>query len=601
MKFDLPTLVFLLGVIYFTQVLAFAVQYRVNRAIPGIGWWLAGSAALAVGHVLLTLGPYPVVRVFGWLGNPVMVAGRISILVGVLRFLDRREHRWTIAGLFVLTLALYYAFAFGHPSLVGRTVVISVASSVFSLATAAALLFKRPGDLPAGSARLTGGVFLAHGAVLAVVGGYTLVAPPVASYTQYAPIQLAAFIVPALTSNLWTFGLVLMVNQRETVERAALEARNRQLRKAESLGRMAGAIAHHFNNQLQSVLLNLEMLQSPSGDPSHRVDRARAAAERAGEVSRLMLAYLGQTSGDRQPQSLGDLCRGCLPILQAAMPDRPLALDLPRPEPMVVANAPELQQVLANLVTNAAEAMAGREGPVRVRLSIQASADFPLARGFPVDWRPTTAECACLEVVDTGHGIAEPDLDLLFDPFFTTRFTGRGLGLPVALGIVQAHGGAIAVASRPGGGSTFRVFLPLHARAAVPAPGAAGDARPARPSGTVLLVDDDPLVLEVAGALVGRMGFKVRTAADGDAALAAFALEPEAFQCVITDLTMPGKDGWDVLAALRRIRPDLPVILASGYARGQVLAASRAEGPQAFLWKPYTRDQLRQALDLVLG
>ena len=485
MKFDLPTLVFLLGLIYFTQVLAFAVQYRLNRAFPGTGWWLAGSAGLALGHVLLTLGPVPVVGVLGWLGNPVMVAGRIAILVGVLRFLDRREHRRAIAGLFILILACYYFFAFGHPSLVGRTVTITAANSAFSLAAAAGLLSNRQSRLSTGTARFTGAVFLVHGAVLALVAGYTLATPPVTSYLDYAPMQLAAFIVPALTSNLWTFGLILMVNQREQAELAALEARNRRLRKAESLGRMAGAIAHHFNNQLQSVLLNLDILALPAadGDRPRRVGQARKAAERAGEVSRRMLAYLGQTAGEQQPQPLGDLCRACLPILQAARPGRALALERLPPDPVVAANALELQEVLANLVANADEAMAGREGPVRVRLSVQAAADLDLGHCFPADWRPTAGHCACLEVIDAGHGIPEPDLDLLFDPFFTTRFTGRGLGLPVALGIVRAHGGAIAVDSRPGCGSTFRVLLPLHARAADDDP-RAPDRRgsPARPA-----------------------------------------------------------------------------------------------------------------------
>jgi signal transduction histidine kinase len=600
-RLDLPTLVFLLGVMYVTQVLAFTVQHRVNRTFHGIGWWLAGSGGLALGHLLLSLGPVPALTVLSWAGNPVMVAGRIGLLVGVLRFLDRRVRIWPIAGLFLLTLVFYYFFAFGRYSLPGRTVTISAASSVFALATAAALFTVGRDRMPVGSARFTGAVFLFHGAVLAVVAGYTLVTPPVASYTQYSPVQLAAFIVPALTSNLWTFGLILMVNQRQEAERERLEARNRQLLKAESLGRMAGAIAHHFNNQLQSVLLNLELLglSSRDGDPGRPLAQARAATERAGEVSRMMLAYLGRTSGSRQPQALGELCQQCLPILQGAWPGLALELEAPRPGPAVLGNASELQQVLSNLVANAAEAMAGREGPVRVRLSVRASAELPPAHCYPVDWRPSVPEYACLEVRDAGHGITGPDVDLLFDPFFTTRFPGRGLGLAVALGIVQAHGGAIAVESRPGAGATFTVLLPLLARPAAPAsPEPAG---PAAAGGTVLLVDDDPQLLEATGALLDHLGYTVRTARDGVEALELFAADPDAFRCVITDLTMPRKGGWDLLAALRRIRPGLPVILASGYAQDHVLAAPHAERPQVILWKPYTSAQLRRALDQALA
>lgn len=466
MKLDLPTLGFLSGLIYLTQVLAFLIQYRVNRTCRGIGWWLAGSACTACGFFFLSMGSLAWMRPLSMIGNPLLVAGRICLLLGVLGFLERRGRRGWIGGIFAATLAAYYYFLLFHVSLVGRTCTISAAVAVYSVLIAHALFTAKGDNLPTGTARFTGAVFLVHGLFLVLVFGFTLAGPAVATYQQYAPLQVAVFVLPALTSNLWTFGLILMVNQRlnqAESARSQLAARNRQLQKAESLGRMAGAVAHHFNNRLQAVLLNLDLAELPpagAGDPGLHLRKARAATELAGEVSRQMLAYLGQTTGERELQDLAGICRGCLPYLRDSLPGGELAWELPAEGPVVLANGPELQQVLVNLVTNALEASAG---PVQVRVSVRSAAGLdPAHRRFPIDWRPPATQLACLEVADAGPGIKEADLDQLFDPFFTTKFPGRGLGLSVALGIVQAHGGAITVASRPGQGSTFGVLLPLR-------------------------------------------------------------------------------------------------------------------------------------------
>jgi PAS domain S-box-containing protein len=250
----------------------------------------------------------------------------------------------------------------------------------------------------------------------------------------------------------------------DITERRRMEAENRQLQRTEGLGRMAGAIAHHFNNQLQAVMASLELLGElpPGSDPTKFLTMGKRATERAAEVSRLMLVYLGQTSAQREPRCLAELCLGHLPILQSTLPTIiGLEADCPSPGPAINANTEQIQQVLANLVTNAREAIGDARGSIRLSLNTCLATEIPTSRRLPCGWKPQEPDYACLEVADTGCGIGDADMEKLFDPFFTTKFAGRGLGLSVVLGLVQAHGGAVTVASKRGKGSSFRVYFPI--------------------------------------------------------------------------------------------------------------------------------------------
>ncbi|MCX7044383.1 MAG: PAS domain-containing protein [Candidatus Sumerlaeota bacterium] len=268
-------------------------------------------------------------------------------------------------------------------------------------------------------------------------------------------------------------GIVQDITERKRAEaeKAILEAQNWQLQKAESLGRMAGAIAHHFNNQLQSVMGYLELAMGkvpPNEDSLEMLAEAMQAAQRAAEVSGSMLTYLGLTFVKHELLNLSETCRRGLPMLRAFMPkDVDLEADLLSPGPAVSANASQIQQALTNLVTNAWEAIGEERGAIHVTIKTVAPADIPTSHRFPLGWKAQNSAYACLEVVDAGCGIADKDIEKIFDPFFSTKFTGRGMGLPVVLGIAKAHDGAVTVASEPGRGSAFRVFLPV---AAVEAP-----------------------------------------------------------------------------------------------------------------------------------
>jgi PAS domain S-box-containing protein len=390
----------------------------------------------------------------------------------------------------------------------------------------------------------------------------------------------------------------------DEAEKAKLEAQNRQLQKAEGLGRMAAAIAHHFNNHLAAVTGNLELVidDLPRGaGPAEQLADALRAARQAAEVSKLMLTYLGQTQVRNEPLNLSEACRRSLPMLRAAMPKNiVLDTDLPSLGPAVRADANQIQQVLTNLVTNAWEA--GGAGPSAVHLAVRtvSPADVPASHRFPVDWRPHHNAYACLEVVDAGSGIADRNFEKLFDPFFSTRRTGRGLGLSVVLGIVRAHGGAVTVESEPGRGSSFRVFLPVSAEQVLSRPDQAGKSPEIDACGTVLLVDDEQMLRKLGGTVLTRLGFSVLLAKDGVEAVEVFRQHQGEVRCVICDANMPRMDGWQTLAALRKLAPGLPVILCSGYDQAQVMAGDHPELPQVFLSKPYQLQTLRDAISRAL-
>ena len=387
-------------------------------------------------------------------------------------------------------------------------------------------------------------------------------------------------------------------------EEKKLDAHRQQLQKAESLGRMAGAIAHHFNNYLMAVTGNLELAMGDldrSAQPFDNLVNALQGARQAAELSSLMLTYLGQTPGKREPLDLSDLCLQCLPLLRTAMPKEVvLETVCPSPAPVVSANTNEIRRVLTNLVLNAWEARRDGRSAIQVTVKMVAAADIPESHRFPIDWRPNDNAYACLQVADEGCGIADQDIEQLFDPFFSSKFIGRGLGLAVVLGIVRAHQGAITVESEAGRGSIFRVFLPPAADDIARRPDQTVKSPAIAWGGTVLLIEDEETVRKIVGTMLTRLGFTVLEAADGIEAVEVFRRHRDEVRCVLCDLTMPRMSGWQTLAALRKLEPGIPVILASGYDEAQVMAGDHAEWPQAFLGKPYRLKRLRDAIGRAL-
>jgi len=388
--------------------------------------------------------------------------------------------------------------------------------------------------------------------------------------------------------------------------RARLERKLRQVHKQKSLERMAGAIVHHFNNKLHVVQLYLQLAMEglPSDSPSYyNISAALGATEKASEVSRLMHTYLGHATGTRDPFDLAALCREHLDQLVTTLPQWiTLKTDLPTSGPIIDTNKEEIYQILSKLVVNAREATEGKNGFIQIRIGVVAAAEIPAVHRFPGDWRPEDTSYARLEVQDNGCGLSDREMENAFDPFYSTKFTGRGLGLPVVLGLTQAHHGVVTVDSAPDGGSTFSVFFPLSVAETVQEHQAKNGlvTEGEQSAGKVLVVDDDDVVREINSTLVSMLGYEVLTAKDGQDALDIFCNNKDEIRLVLSDFAMPHINGVELFSAIRKLSPGIPVIIASGYSVDLVMGEAGAERPQYYLGKPFTIKELRKVMAMAL-
>ena len=219
---------------------------------------------------------------------------------------------------------------------------------------------------------------------------------------------------------------------------------------------------------------------------------------------------------------------------------------------------------------------------------------------WPIDFQAGASEYVCLEVRDNGCGIGKDELEKIFDPFFSTKFTGRGLGLAVVMGTLKANRGCISVETEPDHGSSFRVFLPKKTQIEANYVDVQENHAVFAENCTVLLIDDEESVRKIGKAMLRRLGLNVMASKDGVEALGIFEKNKEDISCVLSDLTMPRMNGWETLEKLRRIAPEIPVILASGYDQAYVMKDAGSQLPQAFLKKPYDLTALKKALNIAL-
>jgi PAS domain S-box-containing protein len=386
-------------------------------------------------------------------------------------------------------------------------------------------------------------------------------------------------------------------------ESQALAARVQEVQRLEGLGVLAGGIAHDFNNLLAVVLGNgtLALQEAPQGSPLHRrLERIRAASEHAALLTQQMLTYAGRAEPKRIALDLSAVLDQMIDLVRASAGSGCVVrTELANGLPPISGDETQLRQVLLNLVTNAAEASSGR-GELRIATRLERVESGLLARTMGAA-QLEPGEYVTLVVSDRGCGMDEATRRRVFDPFFSTKFAGRGLGLAVVLGIVRAHGGAIALESRPGVGTTFRILFPIALGEATPSARPRAPSPPGGDGATVLVVDDDDAVLEYACDSLSQGGYRVHTASGGRAALAWLEGRAAEIDAAVVDLTMPEVDGREVLAAIRQLRGELPVVVTSGF-DAQVARERLGDlGGAAFLRKPFLPDQLLSALGGVLA
>ena len=363
------------------------------------------------------------------------------------------------------------------------------------------------------------------------------------------------------------------------------------VQKLESLGVLAGGIAHDFNNLLVSVLGNAGLALAelePSSPIRARLTDIELAAQRAAELTRQMLAYAGRGRVLVQSVNLSDLVVELVTLLRTVVA-RTADIDVRLTDnlPDVEADASQLRQVVMNLVTNAADAIGGSPGRIEITTGRMVATREYLAYSC-IGQDPEPGEYVFVEIADTGCGMDDQTLARIFDPFFTTKAAGRGLGLAAVLGIVRSHKGAIAVESTPGVGSRFRLLIPpVAARSSNRQAGASAQRVPAA-IGTVLVVDDDDGVRTVATLSLERAGFRVVSARDGEECLALVQNSGAEFDAVLLDMTMPKMSGAQTCRLIAQMRPELPIVLTSGYTEPNAEGRFDIRGIAGFLQKPFT-------------
>jgi PAS domain S-box-containing protein len=384
----------------------------------------------------------------------------------------------------------------------------------------------------------------------------------------------------------------------QEAEHHRIQEQVRHAQKLESLGVLAGGIAHDFNNLLVGVLGNVSLaLEEIPEQSSARplLEDLQTAAKRAAELTRQLLAYSGKGKFIVEPVDLSALVREMARLLSTAVSKKAqVTTELRDDLPTVHADATQLRQVVMNLLTNASDALGEQPGTITIRTRRMYASRAWLA-GAQVGADMPEGEYLVLEVTDTGHGMDAETMPRLFDPFYSTKGPGRGLGLAAILGIVRGHRGVVRISSVRDLGTTVAVLLPVgdSGQPQLPAFAAAAPVR-----GTVLVVDDDDAALRVAERILQRDGFRVLTASNGRAALEVYAERGPGIDIVLLDLTMPELSGWEVLRELRLLDPSVTVLLMSGYAQAP---GATLDGAAGFLAKPYHAAQLRDAVATVLG
>ena len=388
---------------------------------------------------------------------------------------------------------------------------------------------------------------------------------------------------------------------RDIRERKRFEQQMQQTQKLESLGVMAGGIAHDFNNLLVGILGNSSLALECSSDHSIRsmLQDVVLASERAGGLVRQMLTYAGQGRHETTPTDIARLIEETISLLKASIPKTvALTVELSDRLPSVLADAGQLQQVIMNLVINAAESIpVGKPGSVSVTASRRRVDTEDQARSI-IPVKVSDAEYVEIRFEDTGGGMSPEVQRKIFDPFFTTKFTGRGLGLSAVLGIVRTHGGTVIVESSPGHGTTFRVLLP--ATQDVVAGRSATTRSTLARAASILVVDDEDTVLVTARRALEYSGYFVWTADSGREGIELLEAHPE-ISAVVLDFAMPVMTGDQLALLLRSRRPDLPIILSSGYSEPEAVRYFAATDVAAFLQKPYTARALAEKVSAVLA
>ena len=391
--------------------------------------------------------------------------------------------------------------------------------------------------------------------------------------------------------------------QRDMTSERALRSQMEHTQRLESLGVLAGGIAHDFNNILTAIMGNVALAERRLEPGSSAIDflkRVEDSTQGAANLCKQMLAYSGKGKFEIKPINLSELVEEISRLMEVSIKKNVLLrYNLAKNLPAVEADAAQLQQVILNLITNANEAIEDRSGVITLNTGVM-YADSAYLLGAYTNTSLPEGRYVYMEVSDTGCGMDAKTMKRIFDPFFTTKFTGRGLGMSAVVGIINSHRGALKIYSEVGRGTTFKILLPICDKQSFSSRVPAKEMGDWHGQGTVLVVDDEDTIREVASMMLEDMGFKTLSATDGMQALEVYREHRDEIVCVLLDMTMPKMDGEACFGELRRLNPEVVVILSSGYTEQDATPRFIGKGLAGFIQKPYTPEALQEKLHDIL-
>jgi PAS domain S-box-containing protein len=387
----------------------------------------------------------------------------------------------------------------------------------------------------------------------------------------------------------------------DITEQKQLQAQLQHSQKLESLGVLSGGIAHDFNNILAIIIGYCGLTKRNFETAEKNIPIIEKAAERAAGLCRQMMAYAGNAQLTITKINMLEQVDDTVGMLKSTLPQNTvIKTELSGNIPLIEGDVSQLHQVVMNLIINASEAIGTDQGEVNVslaKLEVIADKIFEDYNGKPIP----PGQYACLEVTDNGCGMDEATISRLFEPFYTTKFTGRGLGMSVVLGIIKSHDGALQLFSKLGQGTSFKVYLPALVNELCGDENESSTASEAwQGSGTILLVEDEEQVRLIAKELLEMFGFTVLEAESGKEALEVYQNNSTEITLVFTDMGMPVMDGYELIEKLKNLNPELPIIVSSGYGDAEVSARIGRDNIAGIISKPYNSDKLQEVLKSVV-
>lgn len=428
---------------------------------------------------------------------------------------------------------------------------------------------------------------------------------PYSFETYYAPLD-KHFSVSVFSPRKGQFASVfedISRRKKDESDRLEIERKMLHVQKLESLGVLAGGIAHDFNNILTAILghADIALIKLPEISPAKEsLAEIERAARRASDLCLQMLAYSGRGKFVLQNINLEHLITEMVHLLKASISKKiSLSIENEKNLPYLKGDATQIRQVLMNLITNASDAIAENTGSISIiTASMYCSEDF-LAQ-VSIGEKLIEGRYVILEVRDDGCGMNPDTMNRIFEPFFTTKFTGRGLGMAAVLGIVKGHHGGISIKSAPGEGTTFKIFLPVSDLGEEKAVTDNKEVIKKEREGLALIVDDEETVRSVASEMLELLGFEAITAEDGLQAIKKYRELHQRIDFVLLDLTMPGLSGEETLNEMKKINPEVKIIITSGYSESEISERFSDTGISGFIQKPFKTKSLSDKINEIL-